>query len=80
MEFLAEIGRAIDLELLPSYAPDLNPVEWMWRQLKQVALRNLACLDLEILPRELHLALGRLRQKRNLVPSFVDAPRATGPG
>ena len=42
MEFLAEIGRAIDLECLPSYAPDLNPVEWMWTQLKQVELRNLA--------------------------------------
>lgn len=72
MEFLAEIGRAIDLECLPSYAPDLNPVEWMWTQLKQVELRNLVCLDLEVLHMELHLALGRLRQKPNLVPSFFE--------
>ena len=72
MEFLAEIGRAIDLELLPPYAPDLNPVEWMWKQLKQVELRNMACLDLEVLHMELHLALGRLRQKPNLVPSFFE--------
>ena len=35
-EFLAEVGWAIHLEILPPYAPDLNPVEWMWKHLKQV--------------------------------------------
>lgn len=72
MEFLADVGRAIHLECLPSYAPDLNPVEWMWRHLKQVELRNLACLDLEVLHMELHLALGRLREKPHLVPTFFE--------
>ena len=72
MEFLAEVGRAIDLEFLPPYAPDLNPVEWMWKHLKQVELRNLTCLDLEVLHMELHLALGRLRQKSNRVPTFFE--------
>jgi transposase len=71
-EFLAEVGPAIRLELLPSYAPDLNPVEWMWKHLKQVELRNLACSDLEMLHMELHLALGRLRQKPTLVHSFFE--------
>jgi transposase len=71
-EFLAQVGRAVDLEILPPYAPDLNPVEWMWKHLKQVELRNLVCLDLEMLHMELHLALGRLRQKPHLVPSFFE--------
>jgi transposase len=71
-EFLAEVGRAIHLEILPPYAPDLNPVEWMWKHLKQVELRNLACLDFEMLHMELHLALGRLRRKSNLVHSFFE--------
>ena len=38
--FLAEAGDAIHLEPLPPYAPDLNPVEWLWRQMKEVEMRN----------------------------------------
>jgi transposase len=72
LEFLAAVGRAIHLEVLPSYAPDLNPVEWMWKHLKQVALQNLVCSDLEVLHLELHLALGRLRQKSHLISSFFE--------
>ena len=33
-------------------------------------MRNLACLDLEELHQEFHLAVGRLRQKPHLVQSF----------
>jgi transposase len=70
--FVAEAGGAIHVEPLPSYAPDLNPVEWLWRQMKEVEMRNLTCLDLEQLHMELHLALGRVRQKAALVGSFFE--------
>jgi transposase len=70
--FVAEAGGAIHLEPLPPYAPDLNPVEWLWRQLKEVEMRNLTCLDLEQLHLELHLALGRVRQKPALIGSFFE--------
>ena len=70
-EFLTEgAARKIHLEPLPFYAPDLNLVEWMWRHLKDVELPNVTCLDLEQLHMEFHLALGRLRQKSRLIPSF----------
>jgi transposase len=71
-EFVAETRGAVRVERLPSYAPDLNPVEWMWRHLKEVEQRNLSCLDLEQLHLEFHLALGRLRQKTRLTPSFFE--------
>jgi len=71
-EFVAETRGKIHVERLPSYAPDLNPVEWMWRHLKEVELRNLSCLDLEQLHMELHLALGRIRQKLRLMRSFFE--------
>jgi transposase len=46
--FLAEGGAAdIHLERLPAYAPELNPVEGIWRYLKQVELRNVCCADLD---------------------------------
>jgi transposase len=71
-EFVAEAGGKIHLEPLPPYAPDLNPVEWLWKHLKKVELRNLTCLDLEQLHMELHLALGRVRQRLTLVRSFFE--------
>jgi transposase len=70
--FVAESRGAIVVERLPSYAPDLNPVEWLWRHLKEVELRNLSCLDLEQLHLEFHLALGRVRQIPRLMRSFFE--------
>jgi transposase len=69
-EFVSGTRGRVWLEALPPYAPDLNPVEWAWRHVKQVEMRNLVCLDLEELHGEFHLAVGRLRQKRHLVQSF----------
>ncbi|MBV8314892.1 MAG: IS630 family transposase [Planctomycetaceae bacterium] len=70
-QFLASaIGHGVRVERLPPYAPDLNPVEGAWQHLKHVEMRNLVCLDLEELHLELHLAVGRLRQKPRLIRSF----------
>ena len=70
-EFLATTAaRGVRVELLPAYAPDLNPVEWAWQHLKHVEMRNLITLDLEELHLELHLAIGRLRQKSRVIRSF----------
>src|SRR5258708_37299365 len=66
-------GTPIHIEALPSYAPDLNPVEWLWQHMKNEELSNLTCLDLEQLHQELHLALGRVRQTQGLVHSFFEA-------
>ncbi len=70
-EFIAAVGaKNLAVELLPPYAPDLNPVEWLWKHLKKVEMRNLTCRDLEELHEEFHLALGRIRGKPRLFPSF----------
>jgi transposase len=69
--FMAAGGaKHIDLELLPAYAPDLNPAEGVWQQLKNVELRNVPCQNLPQLRRELGLAIMRLRNKPHLVRSF----------
>lgn len=70
-EFVARTGGNVWLEALPGYAPDLNPWdEGGWHHLKNVEMRNLACLDIEELHQAFHLALHRLRQKPHLVQSF----------
>jgi transposase len=69
----AQAGTRIHIEALPPYAPDLNPVEWLWQHLKNEELSNLTCLDLEQLHQELYLALERVRQTSGLVHSFFEA-------
>ena len=69
--FLAQGGTTfVHLEHLPPYAPDLNPDEGVWQQLKNVALRNVWCEDLSHLSSALTLALRRLRRKPEIIQSF----------
>ncbi len=69
--FVAGTRGKIWLEALPGYAPDLNPWdEGGWHHLKHVQMRNVVCRDLEELHEQFHLAVGRLRQKPQLVRSF----------
>jgi len=73
-EFANTLPRhRIRTEFLPPYAPDLNPVEWVWNHLKYVELRNVTCLDLEEIHQEFHMAAGRLRHKPRLFDSFFAA-------
>ena len=68
---LAGAAKWVHAEALPGYAPDLCPWDQGgWHHLKHVEMRNLSCMDLEELHLELHLAIGRLRQKPHLIYSF----------
>lgn len=70
-DFLAtREGRRLHLERLPGYAPDLNPDEGVWTQLKHVEMRNLCCRDLDHLRSELRNGVKRLREKPRVVRSF----------
>jgi len=74
-EFVSGVGtKHLVVETLPSYAPDLNPVEWLWKHLKRVELRNRTCMDLEELHMEFHIAVGHVRQKPRLIHSFFQGP------
>ena len=67
-------GKKIHVEALPGYAPDLSPWDQGgWHHLKHVEMGNLSCMDLDDLHLELHLAIGRLRQKPDLIHSFFAA-------
>lgn len=72
-EFVSGTNGKVRLEMLPGYAPDLNPWdEGGWNHLKNVEMRNLVCKDLEELHEQFHLAVHRLRQKAWLVHSFFN--------
>ena len=70
-EFLTH-GAAprLHLERLPAYAPELNPGEGLWHQLKGVELCNVCCFNLPHLRHELRDAVKRVRRKPRLITSF----------
>lgn len=71
-DFLAGGGaERIQLEQLPSYAPELNPDEGIWRYLKRVELKNVVCPTLADLRYELRLATARIRHKPHILKSCV---------
>ena len=67
-DFLAKGGaKRIHLERLPAYAPELNPQEGVWNRLKRVELKNVCCLDVQHVQRELRRAKERLRHRRSVL-------------
>jgi transposase len=69
-EFVASLGGHIHLEYLPAYAPELNPVEYIWGYCKQDELPNLCPKDFAQLSSAARRALGRMRRRPTLVESF----------
>ncbi len=57
----AGAAKRLHLELLPGYAPDLNPDEGVWNYLKRVELANVCCHDVDELTGHVQQAAQRLR-------------------
>ncbi len=73
-QFLAQgAAQTIHLELLPPYAPDLNPDEGVWKLYQQEELPNLCCEGLDVLQQELRLATWRLRHRPESIQSCFKA-------
>ena len=60
-------AKRLHLEQLPGYAPDLNPDEGIWNDLKRVELANVCCRDLDELRTHVLRARERLRHKRAII-------------
>jgi len=69
-EYVAQQHGGIHLERLPAYAPELNPVEYIWGYCKQHELPNLCPKDFAQLSWAARKALGRMRRRPTLVESF----------
>jgi transposase len=69
--WLADQRAWLEVEYLPAYAPDLNPVEGLWANLKDVELANRACLSLEELAAAAEQGMGRVRGESGLLFSFL---------
>jgi transposase len=59
-----------DVEWLPSYAPDLNPVEMLWNHTKYADLANFIPDDVQHLSQAVNASIGNTRSNSHLIRSF----------
>jgi DDE superfamily endonuclease len=70
-DWLNRQRRWLVVERLPSYAPELNPVEGLWSSLKAVELANLATPTLGEVITQAHHGIERVRRTPHLAYSFL---------
>jgi len=64
----------IDLLNLPPYAPELNPIEHVWDELREKFFHNRVFKSLDALENHLEGALKSLETNNNSVASIVSWP------
>ena len=67
--FLARHG--VDIVLLPGYAPQLNPTEWLWANLKGTELANFCAEDITDAESEARRGIRRIRRRLSLLHGFL---------
>jgi len=69
-DFVSTLGGRLQLEFLPAYAPELNPVEYLWGYWKHHELPNFCPKDFYQLSTFAKKALHRMRRRPTLVTAF----------
>jgi len=69
--YLARQRRWLDVERLPGYAPELNPIEQVWGNVKARELANVCAEELTALRRPLHHGFARVRRQSALAFAFL---------
>ncbi|MBS2966689.1 transposase [Actinocrinis puniceicyclus] len=70
-KFIADNSSWLQVELLPTAAPELNPVEQVWAWIKGGPLANLAPPDLDHLADAAGKALNQLGHRFPLLTAFL---------
>jgi transposase len=65
--YVASTRKRIVLERLPAYAPELNPVEYVWGHLKTHEIANLLVTQAWELSFEATAALRRMRRRTSII-------------
>jgi transposase len=65
----------LDVEWLPGYAPDLNPVEALWSHAKYTKLANFVPTDFDRLQDAVAEVLDEIHFRTSLLPSFFRAAK-----
>src|ERR1039457_2821804 len=74
-DFVRQQRGRLWLEFLPAYAPELNPVEYLWSHWKQHELPNFCPSTFAQLSLHARRALKRMRRRPTLVMAFWQQAR-----
>jgi transposase len=69
-DYVGSLDDRIVLEYLPPYAPELNPVEYIWAYWKQHELPNVCPRDYWQLGEAARKTLRRMRRRPRLITAF----------
>jgi transposase len=70
LRLLRRFPTRVEIEWLPAYAPDLNPVEQIWNRTKYTDLSNYVPNDIVSLGREVARSIRHTRSQHVLLRSF----------
>lgn len=65
--YIASTGGRVLVERFPAYAPEINPVEYMWAHLKSHEIGNLIATEAWELSLEATKALRRMRRRPSII-------------
>lgn len=66
-DFVARTEGRLEVERLPAYAPELNPVEYLWAHLKEHELGNLLVRQAHELSLQATAALRRIKRRPKII-------------
>ena len=72
--YIAQLKGRLELHLLPPYAPDLNPDEFVWNYMKNTGVSKKPLKKNESLRERVEQDLSAIQGNAALVVSFFDAP------
>ena len=70
-QYLQGQRKWLNVTRLPSYAPDLNPVEYIWANIKGKELANLCSDDLTLMVDGVRKGFSRIHESNHLNYSFL---------
>jgi len=76
-EFVAQRKARLELHFLPSYSPDLNPVEQVWQHAKNHQIGKQAISGPDHLKRLILSALRRLQKMPHIIQGFFRHPECS---
>jgi transposase len=69
-DYIAGLHGRIEIAYLPPYAPEMNPVEFIWAYWKQHELPNVCPKDFWSLNQDARRTLRRMRRRPRLIAAF----------
>lgn len=74
-KFARSQQRWLSLEWFPAYAPELNPVEYLWSASKRKDFANTCSKTMPELDGRIHKSVRRIRRKPNILAGFLKASK-----